>query len=238
MTLEKTTFPDVELQIRRDGKWGAIKTGEFMKDKRVVLFGLPGAFTPTCSSSHVPRYQELFSAFNDAGVDDVVCVSVNDAFVMDAWQKAQGATDLTFFPDGNGALTKALDMWVDKQDLGFGGRSWRYAMVVNNGVIEKAFVEPKEPGDPFHVSDADTVYKYVTDGKAPPPSVSLIGRDNCAHCVRAKHMLKEAGLSYSEVEASPQRLLAFAGKTTTPQVFIDGNHIGGADELATWLKAR
>jgi len=149
----------------------------------VVVFSLPGAFTPTCSSSHVPRYEELHDELRARGVDDVLCVSVNDAFVMDAWREEQGARRVTFVPDGNGAFTAGMGMLVDKAALGFGQRSWRYSMLVRDGVIEKMFVEPEQPGDPFQVSDADTMLRYL-GGK--PARTSCCSRGRAAPTARAR----------------------------------------------------
>lgn len=222
-------FPKVELPVFQEGTWSTVDTAALTKGKRVIFFGLPGAFTPTCSSAHVPRYEELYENFRAAGIDAIYCVSVNDSFVMDAWKAVQGADRVQFLPDGNGTLTKALDMWVDKADLGFGGRSWRYAMVVKDGEIEKVFEEPRVEGDPYEVSDADSVLSYLTEES--PKSVVVIGREGCAHCARAKAFLNERGVPFSEVSATPRLLRGLSGQKTTPQIFIDGRHIGGADEL-------
>ena len=133
-------------------EWKDLTTEEIFDGKRVVLFSLPGAFTPTCSTSHLPRYEELFEEFKALGVDKVICLSVNDAFTMYQWGKAQNAKNVFLLPDGNG-------------EFGFGMRSWRYSMVVNNGEIEQLFSEPDFgdncPTDPFEVSDADTMLKYL-----------------------------------------------------------------------------
>ena len=137
------------------------QSGKRFAGKTVVVFSLPGAFTPTCSSTHLPRYEQLAGVFAGHGVDAIYCVSVNDAFVMDAWGKAQHAEHVQLLPDGNGDFTRGMGMLVDRDDLGFGPRSWRYSMLVRDGVIEKQFVEPQEPGDPFHVSDADTMLQYL-----------------------------------------------------------------------------
>jgi len=146
-------------------EWKDLSTDEVFRGKRVVLFALPGAFTPTCSTSHLPRYEELYDEFKTLGVDAVVCLSVNDAFVMFQWGKAQGADKVFLLPDGNGEFSRKMGMLVDKSNLGFGMRSWRYSMVVNDGEIEKIFVEPgfedNCPTDPFEVSDADTMLAYL-----------------------------------------------------------------------------
>lgn len=146
-------------------EWKDLSTDEIFKGKRVVLFALPGAFTPTCSSNHLPRYEELYDEFVKLGVDRVVCLSVNDAFVMFQWGKAQGVKNIFLLPDGNGEFSRKMGMLVDKTNLGFGMRSWRYSMYVVDGEIERMFVEDGYadncPIDPFQVSDADTMLAYL-----------------------------------------------------------------------------
>lgn len=146
-------------------EWKDLSTDEIFKGKRVALFALPGAFTPTCSTSHLPRYEELYDEFQALGIDSVICLSVNDAFTMYQWGKHQGAENVFLLPDGNGEFSRKMGMLVDKSNLGFGMRSWRYSMVVDNGDIEQMFVEPDYgdncPTDPFEVSDADTMLKYL-----------------------------------------------------------------------------
>ncbi|MCP5371411.1 MAG: peroxiredoxin [Hyphomicrobiales bacterium] len=146
-------------------RWQEVTTGEIFAGKNIVLFALPGAFTPTCSTSHLPRYEELYEQFRALGVDEIICLSVNDAFVMFQWGKSQGAKNVRLLPDGNGEFTRKMGMLVDKSNLGFGMRSWRYAMHVVDGEIEKMFVEPDFgdncPTDPFEVSDADTMLAYL-----------------------------------------------------------------------------
>jgi peroxiredoxin len=146
-------------------EWKDLTSDDVFKGKNVVLFSLPGAFTPTCSTSHLPRYEELYSEFKSLGVDAVVCLSVNDAFVMFQWGKAQGAENVFLLPDGNGEFTRKMGMLVDKSNLGFGMRSWRYSMYVEDGEIKKVFTEPGYedncPTDPFEVSDADTMLAYL-----------------------------------------------------------------------------
>jgi glutathione-dependent peroxiredoxin len=235
--IEGQRVPDVTFRTRQGGAWKDVTTAEVFGGKRVVVFALPGAFTPTCSSSHVPRYNELAPAFAKLGVDAVVCVSVNDAFVMEAWSKDQNADRLAFLPDGNGEFTEKMGMLVDKRSLGFGPRSWRYSMLVEDGVIKKMFVEPDVEGDPFQVSDADTMLRHLAPGGEPPRDVVLFTKPGCGHCARAKRLLDERGWAYDEVAATPRRLRAVSGKGSTPQVFVDGRHIGGADELEAWLAA-
>lgn len=231
--------PEVTFKTRNNHEWVDVTSAEVFDGRRVVVFSLPGAFTPTCSSAHVPRYNQLADTFSELGVDEIICLSVNDAFVMDQWQKDQQAWNIRFLPDGNGAFTAGMGLLVDKDDLGFGRRSWRYAMVVNDGVIEQMFVEPEEPGDPFHVSDADTVLKYLAPGRAAPPDVTVFTRAGCGHCARARRALHAAGLAFEELELgsgiSDRTMRAVAGATTFPQVFVNGRRIGGADDVEAWL---
>lgn len=146
-------------------EWKDLTSDEIFKGRKVVLFALPGAFTPTCSSNHLPRYEELYDEFMKLGVDRIVCLSVNDAFVMFQWGKAQGVKNIFLLPDGNGEFSRKMGMLVDKGNLGFGMRSWRYSMYVVDGKIEKMFVEDGYadncPTDPFQVSDADTMLAYL-----------------------------------------------------------------------------
>lgn len=146
-------------------EWKDLTSDEIFKGKNVVVFSLPGAFTPTCSTSHLPRYEELYADFKAQGVDAVVCVSVNDAFVMFQWGKSQNAKNVFLLPDGNGEFTRKMGMLVDKTNLGFGLRSWRYSMYVEDGEIKKLFAEPGFSDncatDPFEVSDADTMLSYL-----------------------------------------------------------------------------
>lgn len=158
--------PEVTFQTRQDGDWKDVTTSDLFGGKRVVLFALPGAFTPTCSSTHLPGFMIKSQEVKSHGIDEIYCLSVNDSFVMNAWKKDQGVDDeLKVIPDGNGEFTEKMGLLADKKNLGFGPRSWRYAMVVKDGVIEKMFVEPEEPGDPFKVSDVDTVVGYLTEAK-------------------------------------------------------------------------
>lgn len=238
--LEGQKVPEASFRTRTPaGEWKDISTQELFAGKTVVLFSLPGAFTPTCSSAHVPRYNALVPVFRANGVDEVICVSVNDAFVMDAWQKDQHAPDITFLPDGNGSFTEAMGLLVDKSEIGFGKRSWRYSMLVKDGVIEKMFIEPDQPGDPFEVSDADTLLKYLNIEANEPEYITVMTRAGCPHCTRAKTLLNDRGLAFEEIElndrVTTRSLEAITGRSTTPQVFIGGKHIGGADDLVAFL---
>lgn len=231
--------PQVTFRTRENHEWVDVTTDEIFKNKTVIVFSLPGAFTPTCSSTHVPRYNQLTPTFKENGVDEVICVSVNDAFVMGEWQKDQHADNVTFLPDGNTDFTDGMGMLVDKEDLGFGKRSWRYSMLVKNGVIEKMFIEPDVPGDPFEVSDADTMLNYIAPKAKKPSDVTIFTRPDCGYCARAKAKLNEMGMPYEELvlnrDYTEATLRAVAGISSVPQIFIDGDYIGGADSLDEYL---
>jgi glutaredoxin-like protein len=236
---ENHPVPQVIFHTRKNHEWIDINSSEIFNGKTVVVFALPGAFTPTCSSTHVPRYNQLTPALRANGVDEVICISVNDAFVMNEWQKEQDANNITFIPDGNGDFSRAMGMLVPKNDLGFGDRSWRYSMLVKDGVIEKMFIEPDVPGDPFEVSDADTMLDYIAPNAAKPLDVTVFSREGCPFCVKAKGLLHDAGIDFDELvlnrDFNETTIRAISGKTTVPQVFINGERIGGSEELEQYL---
>lgn len=237
---ENKEIPAVTFKTRNGDAWLDVTTEEIFKDKTVIVFSLPGAFTPTCSSSHLPRYDELAPVFKEHGVDEIVVVSVNDTFVMNAWADDQGTKNIKFIPDGNGTFTDGMGMLVDKEELGFGKRSWRYSMLVKNGVVVKHFIEPNEPGDPFKVSDADTMLSYIAPDYKVKESVTIFTKPGCPHCNKAKQSLQDHGFEYEEVvlgkDATTVSIRAITGKTSVPQIFIGGKHIGGNDDLEEFLK--
>ena len=240
---EGSLIPTTTFRTRQGESWVDVSTDQLFSGKRVIVFALPGAFTPTCSSTHLPRYNELATVFRQQGIDDIICLSVNDGFVMQAWSKDQNADRVTFIPDGNGEFTDAMGMLVDKSDLGFGKRSWRYSMLVDDGVIEKMFIEPEIPGDPFEVSDADTMLEYVAPTARLDENITLITRPGCGYCAKARHLLLENGLAFEEIEIgrngiSQVTLRAMSGTTTTPQVFIDGEPVGGSEALEDWCRRK
>lgn len=236
---EGQRVPQVTFKTLKGGQWMNLTSDEVFNNKTVVVFGLPGAYTPTCSSSHVPRFNELAPVFKENGVDEIVCISVNDAFVMAEWRKDQKADAITFLPDGNGEFSEKLGMLVDKSDLGFGKRSWRYSMLVKNGIIEKMFIEPEVPGDPFEVSDADTMLKAINPNASAPEFVFLFTKPGCPHCARAKKLLQERGYAYEEAALgnglSSKAVRAATNQSTVPQIFIGGRYIGNADALEQYF---
>ncbi len=233
--IPKVTFP-----VRHNFEWQKWSTDDLFKDKTVVVFSLPGAFTPTCSSSHLPRYDQLASAFKENGVDAIYCISVNDTFVMNAWADDLKVKNVKLLPDGNGEFTDGMGLLVEKDALGFGKRSWRYSMLVKNGVIEKMFIEAETPGDPFGVSDADTMLNYINPDAKAPASISILSKPSCPFCKKAKAMLDKNNLAYEEIiigdAVTPVTIRALSGKSGVPQIFIDGKLIGGSTELEEYLK--
>ncbi len=239
---EGQRVPQVEFRVREQGEWKTLTTDDLFKGKNVVVFSLPGAYTPTCSSTHLPRFEELAPAFFANGIDAIYCVSVNDTFVMNEWAKEEGLEHVKVIPDGNGDFTAGMGMLVDKSELGFGKRSWRYSMLVRDGVIEKMFIEPQKPGDPFEVSDADTMLAYINPDARKPDQVVVLSKEGCPYCAKAKALLSDAGYDYIELTLPHKtrgRITgALAGAQTTPQVFINGRLIGGSEALETWLQQR
>jgi len=237
---EGQNVPAAVFRTRQNDEWVNVTTDEIFKGKTVVVFSLPGAFTPTCSSSHLPRFNELAPVFAANGVDEIVCISVNDTFVMNAWAEDQESDNVTLIPDGNGEFTDGMGMLVDKTDLGFGMRSWRYSMLVKDGVIDKMFIEPEVDGDPFEVSDADTMLNYINPEAKPPRFATIFTKPGCPFCLKAKALLSENGINYEEITISnhgpsSKTLRAVAAASTVPQVFIEGEHIGGSDDLEVFL---
>ena len=168
-------IPDVTLKTRvRDEsvggdnpfRWQDRQTGELFGQGRIVVFSLPGAFTPTCTTEQCPAFERQYEALRDAGADEVFCIAVNDAFVMYQWGKHLGLTKIKLVPDGSGAFTRRMGMLTDKDHLGFGQRSWRYAMVVDDGVIKAWFEEPGindtgDDDDPYVESTPDKVLEWL-----------------------------------------------------------------------------
>jgi glutathione-dependent peroxiredoxin len=237
---EGKNVPAVTFRVRENNEWKSVTSDDYFKGRNVVVFSLPGAFTPTCSSTHLPRYNELAPAFFDNGIDAIYCISVNDTFVMNEWAKDQETQNITLIPDGNGEFTAGMGQLVDKTDLGFGRRSWRYSMLVRDGVVEKMFIEPDKPGDPFEVSDADTMLNYINPQAKQPDQVAIFTREGCGFCAKAKTLLTELGYNYAEIPLSHttrSRVIgAVTGAKTVPQIFINGEHIGGLEALEQFAK--
>lgn len=163
--MEGNKIPQVTFKCRVDSDWQDVTTQDLFAGKKVGIFSLPGAFTPTCSSTHLPGYEAYYDALQSAGLDEVYCVSVNDAFVMNAWCKDQDIQKVKVIPDGNLEFTEGMGMSTTFKNRGFGQRSWRYSAVINDGVVEKMWVEPgltEDSGpDPFEVSNAETMLAYL-----------------------------------------------------------------------------
>ena len=161
----KTRVRDESVEGPNPYRWQDVSSEELFAGKKAIVFALPGAFTPTCSSTHLPGYEKHYEEFRELGIDAIYCLSVNDAFTMFQWAKHQGAEKVRMLPDGSGEFTRLMGMLVRKDNLGFGERSWRYSMLVDDGRIVKLFSEPGKcdncPTDPFEVSDADTMLRYL-----------------------------------------------------------------------------
>ena len=176
MILPKVTFKIREGDIGEDGgctfsegKWVEKTTDDFFKGKRIVLFSLPGAFTPTCTSTQLPGFDDNYEKFKEHFIDEIYCMSVNDTFVMNAWANNEKIKNVKVIPDGSGEFTRQMGMLVNKDNKGFGYRSWRYAMIVNDGIIEKIFEEPGKSDncttDPYGESSPENVLQWLEQGK-------------------------------------------------------------------------
>jgi len=161
----KTRVRDESIDGPNPFRWQDVTSDDIFKNRKVIVFSLPGAFTPTCSSTHLPGFEKHYEEFKNLGIDDIYCLSVNDAFTMFQWGKNLGVKNIKLLPDGSGHFTKGMNMLVDKDNLGFGFRSWRYSMLVDNGEVVKLFSEEGKVDncdhDPFEVSDADTMLEYL-----------------------------------------------------------------------------
>ena len=205
---EGQRVPNVTFQVRENNAWKQVTTDDIFKGKTVVVFSLPGAFTPTCSSTHLPRYNELAPTFAKLGVDSVVCLSVNDTFVMNEWAKDQESNNI----------------------------------VLLDGIVQKMFIEPEKDGDPFEVSDADTMLNYIDATAKAPDQVVVFSKPGCPFCIEAKALLDAKGYNPIEIPLDNKvrgRVIgAVSGQGTAPQIFINGEHVGGLDALkARFAKA-
>ena len=166
MRREQYQVPQVEFVFREDGEFVTRTSSEIFGGKRVIIFSLPGAFTPTCSAYQLPGFEEKYDEFAALGIDEIYCISVNDGFVMNAWAKDQGIEKVKLIPDGNAYFTRGMGQLVSKSNLGFGNRSWRYAAVIDKGIIEKLFEEPGRCDhageDPYYETTPDAVFNYVS----------------------------------------------------------------------------
>lgn len=151
-------------------RWQDMTSDDYFKGKRVILFSLPGAFTPTCSTYQLPGFEENFAKFQENGIDGIYCMSVNDSFVMNKWAEAQDVKNVNVIPDGSGEFTRKVGMLVRKDNLGFGLRSWRYAAIINDGVVEAWFEEPgledNHGEDPYGESSPENLLQFLETAKA------------------------------------------------------------------------
>jgi len=158
-------LPEVNFRVRSLGEWQDTNTDTYFKGKKVILFSLPGAFTPTCSNQQLPGFEKLAGVFKEHGIEEIYCMSVNDSFVMNAWADKQKLENVKVIPDGNGEFTEKAGMLCSKRDKCFGDRSWRYAAIINDSVVEKVFEEPGKADDittdPYGESSPENVLKFL-----------------------------------------------------------------------------
>lgn len=161
----RTRVRDESIEGPNPFRWQDMSSDDYFAGKRVILFSLPGAFTPTCSTYQLPGFEDNFAKFNELGIEEIYCMSVNDSFVMNKWAEAQDIKNVKVIPDGSGEFTRKTGMLVAKDNLGFGMRSWRYAAIINNGVVEAWFEEPglsdNHGEDPYGESSPENLLKYL-----------------------------------------------------------------------------
>ncbi|MET1114526.1 MAG: glutathione peroxidase [Comamonas sp.] len=239
---EGQPVPDVAFRYRKNGEWKETNTEQLFKGRTVALFSLPGAYTPTCSSTHLPRFNELAETLRANGVDEIIGLAVNDPFVMESWGKEQACDNVFLLPDGNASFTERMGMLVDKSELNLGKRSWRYSMLVRDGIIEKMFIEKEGPDDPLEVSDADTLLHYLNKDAKVPDHVALLSREGCPFCAKAKQLLKDAAIPYVDISLPDsirrRALYALANAQTVPQLFVNGKLIGDSEAIEQWVGQR
>lgn len=228
--------PQVMFRIRDNYRWVSRSSDDFFKNKRVILFALPGAFTPICSTLHLPSYNDYYDTFRANGIDDVLCLAVNDGFVLEAWKKAEKADKITMLPDVDGEFSINLGFLVNKSDMCLGNRSWRYSMVVDNGVIEKMFLEPEGRGnDPYGASSAENMLHYLNPEAELPDSVTVYSKHGCLECEKVKDILKKHHVPYEEFflhdDFSIKTVKALSGSSSLPQVFINGRRMKNLQEI-------
>ncbi len=235
-------IPEMPLHVIDHGEQRTTESHALFANKTVILFALPGAFTPTCSTEHLPRYEELAPRLRQHGIDTLICLSVNDPYVMNKWGREQSVNEVMLVADGNGDFSEAMGLLIDGRGKFMGRRSRRYSMLVRDGLIEKMFIEPEGAEDPYGVSSADTMLNYLAPESRPSSHVAVLSKPGCPYCARARKLLDEAGLRYVEIELADatrgRALQAIAGDAKAPQVFIDGRRIGGSDELAQYLASK
>ena len=161
----KTRLRDESIDGDNPYRWEHVSSDTYFQGKKVIIFSLPGAFTPTCSTYQLPDFEKLYPEFTKNGIDAIYCISVNDAFVMNAWGKSQKINNITLIPDGSGEFTRKMGMLVAKDNLGFGMRSWRYAAIINDGYIEAWMEEPgfsdNHKEDPYGISSPQKILESM-----------------------------------------------------------------------------
>lgn len=234
-------IPFVSFRMWENNHWVTKTTAELFKNKRIILFALPGAFTPVCSSLHLPGYNELYATFRALGIDDMFCLSVNDSFVLNEWKKAEKADHITMLPDVEGEFSKKLGMMSNASDMCLGNRSWRYSMVVYDGIIEKMFIEPDGSMETYGESSAEKMLNYLDPDAELPKSVALFSKSNCPVCTEIKTVLKSLDVVFEEhllnQDFSLKTVKALVGAADLPVVFIDGKRFQDIDDMTLFLRS-
>jgi glutaredoxin-like protein len=240
--LEGKRVANVRLKTRTNNRWTELSTDDLFRNRSVIAFSLPAATTPAGASAHLARYRELAAAFRANGVDAITCLSADEAFVTSQSMPHAPADGIAVLFDAGGGFTAGMRFMEDNSSLDFRKRTWRYFMLVKDGVIAKMFIEPDKKGDSFGLSDADILLKYINPKVAAPEPVVIFTKPGCAQSARAKALLDSGGYLYDEISLGEQITMrtprAIFGSGTWPQVFIGGRLIGGADQLEDYCEAR
>lgn len=215
-----TKVPDVTFRIREDHSWVYRTTYDFFRYKRVIVFALPGAFNPVCSSIYLPAYNDLYDTFRASGIDDIYCLAMNDGFVLEAWRQAEKAEKITMLPDVDGEFTKKLGFLS-------GDHSWRYSMIVNDKVIEKMFIETDADSvDPYSLSSAEMMLSYLDPKAVLPESVTIFTKHGCGNCEAVKEYFNNLNIPFDELilneDFTIRTVRAISGSTFLPQIFVNG----------------
>lgn len=247
MSIEDKTgqkIPAFEFFMFKGEDWISRTTEKLFGHSRVVVFAIPGAFSPICSTLHLPRYNELYETFRSYGIEEVYCLAVNDSFVLNAWKKAERADNIVMLPDPDGEFTKKLGFLVNRNEVCLGNRSWRYSMVINNGVIEKMFIEKGDKGkDPYGESSAENMLKYLNPDVELPPSITLFSKTSCRICAAIRALLEKHHLPFEELHLNEEYTIKTAKALTGPMeelpvLFINGTKFSKIEELEAYLSTR
>ncbi len=189
--LEGQNIPNVSLKVCDNGQTYETDSNSLFENKKTVFFAIVGAFTPTCTKEHLPQYEEYADNFKDLGIDQIVCLTVNDPFVVSKWSEDEQINAIKIIADGNGEFTREMGMLKDFRNLGIGERSWRYSMLIEDGVIQKMFIEDEQTNTGLRVSDAHTMMKYLSPEFKNKGKAVVVVKEGCPYSNERKKIRRE-----------------------------------------------